>query len=217
MKFASKMFTLTALALACSAASAQQSAPLTVTGNITPPGCTASMSNDGTFKYPDIDASTLNDTSGKQLDALPTSTFSISCLGAAQVAWSITDNRADSPYWTDDAGYMGLGKDKDGNKIGEYFLKMSQPVLDSTNAFVVYSNNGGVRWDNRERNGYMLRRNQLYTYTYNSGGGDSSILQRGKLFSATMAVYTTIAPKNTLNTTGAIDLDGSSTINLTYL
>jgi type 1 fimbria pilin len=120
MKLASKMFALTALAVACSAASAQQSAPLTVTGNITPPSCTASMSNDGAFKYADIDATTLNDGSTTVLPNSPFATFNISCLGAAQVSWAITDNRAGTSYLTSDTGYFGLGTDTDGHKIVVY-------------------------------------------------------------------------------------------------
>jgi type 1 fimbria pilin len=102
MKLVSKMFALTALAVACSAASAQQAAPLTVTGNITPPACTASMSNDGAFKYGDIDASKLHDTTTTSLPQPPIATFKISCLSAAQVAWAIVDNQPDSSYFTND-------------------------------------------------------------------------------------------------------------------
>jgi len=216
MKLASKMFTLTALAIACSAASAQQTASVAVTGNITPAACTASMSNDGAFKYADIDSTGLSNagTGTVVSPAAPPATFNITCLGASQVAWSLTDNRSDSPYFTSDAGYMGLGKDKDGNKIGAYMLRMSNPVLDGTNVYVMYSTDGGTTWTYRERGGYVLRKSQLYSY---SKTGSFNTLDKGSIFNGTMAITTTIAPKSTLNTTDVIDLDGSSTLNLSYL
>jgi len=216
MKLASKMFALTALAVACSAASAQQTAPLTVTGNITPPGCTASMSNGGAFDYADIDATGLSDAStGTTLPAAPTATFNITCLGKAQVGWSIVDSQSDSPYFTNDTGKFGLGKDKDGNKIGSYMVIMSSPVLDGAAAFAMRSSNAGGTWASLERSGYVLRPgNNLYTY---SKTGASNSVDKASSFTATMSLSTVIAPKSTLNTTDAIDLQGSSTINLTYL
>jgi len=216
MKLASKMFALTALSVACSAASAQQTAPLTVTGNITPPACTASMSNDGAFKYSDIDAVSLSDANtGTVLPASPAATFNISCLGASQVAWAIVDNRSDSPYFTSDTGMFGLGKDKDGNKIGSYLVRMNQPTLDGANAYAMRSSDGGKTWAYLERNGYVMRPGtNLYTY---SKTGNWNSLDKGSVFSASMLVYPTIAPKGTLNTSDEIDLDGSTTINLSYL
>jgi hypothetical protein len=215
MKLASKMFALTALAVACSAASAQQSAPLTVTGNITPPGCTASIGNGGTFDYSAIVASTLsNNADGTRLPDAPLTTFNISCLGAAQVAWTIKDNQPGTTYWTADAQNMGLGKDTAGNKIGTYTVRLSSPVLDGANAWVMYTTNSGVNWTSQNRSGYMMRPDQQYSY---SKTGNANTVDKGSVFSGDMQVYTYIAPKNKLDTTGAIDLQGSSTINLTYL
>jgi len=214
MKLASKMFALTALAVACSAASAQQTAPLTVTGNITPPACTASMSNDGAFKYADTDASSLNDTTTTSLPNSRTATFNISCLSAAQVAWTIVDNRQDSSYLTSDTGYLGLGKDSDGNKIGSYLVRMSQPFLDGAAAYAMRSTNNGATWAYLERANYIMRPTNLYSY---SKTGNANTLDKGSVFSANIVVYPTIAPKSTLNTSNAIDMDGSATINLSYL
>jgi len=214
MKLVSKMFALTALAVACSAASAQQSAPVTVTGNIAPPGCTASMSNGGAFNYADIDATGLNDASTTNLPTSPTATFSISCLNAAQVSWAIVDNKKDSSYLTSDTGYMGLGTDGDGNKIGSYLVRMNNPFLDGAAAYAMKSTDGGVTWAYLERNGYIIRPAQVYTY---SKTGNWNALDKGKEFAASVIVYPTIAPKSTLNTTTAIDLQGSATLNLSYL
>ncbi len=184
MKLASKMFTLTALAIACSAASAQQTAPLTVTGNITPAACTASMSNDGAFKYSDIDVSSLNkdDTQPTALPASATATFNISCMGDAQVTWAIVDNAPGTSYNTSDTGYLGLGTDRDGNKIGQYYLMMSTPAVNgvTSQVYAMKSTNGGASWSWLAQSGYMMRPAQLYTYSTDNGYNPG----KGKTFSA---------------------------------
>jgi hypothetical protein len=215
MKLASKMFALTALAVACSAASAQQTAPLTVTGNITPAACTASLSNDGAFKYADIDSSTLNDTSTTTLPTSPAASFNISCMGEAQVTWAIVDNQPGTSSDTSDVANLGLGTDRDGNKIGSYKVAMSSPVVDgvSNQVYVMKSTNGGVSWSYLERGGYLMRPAQLYTYSTDNGYNPG----KGKTFSANVVITPKIAPKSTLNTTGDIELQGNATINLGYL
>jgi hypothetical protein len=149
------------------------------------------------------------------LPALPALTFSISCMGPTQVAWRIVDNRSDSSYFQASTINMGLGRDKDGNKIGSYQLMMSSPILDGNAAYVMYSSGDWSYWDSTSGTG-RAGLNPALMYSY-SKSGIPNTLDKGSVFSAAVNITTTIAPKSTLNTSDEIDLDGSSTINLSYL
>jgi len=216
VKFASKMFTLTALALACSAASAQQTASMAVTGNITPSGCTASFSNKGKFDLRVYFKDWLSSSGNTYLHPANNNdrvSFNISCPAAAQVAWRITDNRPGSEYGPSRDDQFGLSKDKDGNPIGAYSLLMTAPILDGVAAYVMESRDNGSSWSRVPVAQGMGKMKDSRLYTYSKTGNTE---QKGSSFSSTISFSVWVAPTSTLNTSDVIDIDGSATIDLMY-
>jgi len=205
------MFTLTALALACSAASAQQTASVAVTGNITPSGCTASLSNKGKFDLGVFYENSLSSSDSTNVVTDGTkATFNILCPAAAQVAWRIKDNRPASQYGPSSDAWFGLGTDDDGHQIGAYALWMSRPTLDGGAAYVLESTDNGSNWSPiRIAN---IKDSRLYTYSKTGKGPD-----KGSSFNVDINLLARIAPTSQLNTSSVTDMDGSATISFVYL
>jgi hypothetical protein len=213
MNLMPKVCALAAFAVVCSTASAQ-SAPLAVTGNITPAGCVPTLST-SVFDYKVISGDQLQTINYTPLEE-KTAVMSIECGGPRQVAFQAIDNR----YYTVPPDLLGvsyvygLGASR-GKDVGYYQITMSDFQIDGKSAKAIYSNNSGVDWRPSGHTQALIPTSaKWFSMADPAGMGAPS---PGNVFSTTLTLQTFIAPKNALDMTGNSDLDGSATIVLHYL
>jgi type 1 fimbria pilin len=226
MKLIHKMFALTALTVACSAAFAQTvPAPinLTVTGKIVPVACNVAIDANGVFNYPDISAGSLNQSTPYPLGPLDKN-FTINCpSAAAKVGFNVVDNQNASVAWTTldvpgvaGAKAFGLGV-AGGKNIGAYALTMDTFAVDAATGALLSTTDpvAGVWTANTGVTGL----DNTVATTYNLAKAADKTPQPYQNYTGVLHVQAAINSKDQL--AGALDdnvsLNGSATINLIYL
>jgi len=213
MNLTSKVCAVAALALACSAASAQ-SAPLAVTGNIVPAGCLPTLST-SVFDYKDISGDKLQASFYTPLEE-KTAELTIECGGPRQVAFQALDERyATIPQDMLGVTYVyGLGA-SGGKDLGYYEITMSDFQIDGDSAKGTYSNDSGVTWKpSSAAQALIPTSSKWFSMATEAEPGKPA---PGKVFSTTLTLQAFIAPISALDMTHTSELDGSATIVLHYL
>lgn len=195
---------------------AATSADLDVTGFVLPPSCDIAMA------IPTIDftAITLNNTGRTTLAESAGHALTIACAGSTMVGFRGQDNMAATALDTSFSKY-GLGTDALGNKIGYYVINLTAGIADGAPGRLKYSLNDGATWTLITTYPYMGNLNQyaLQNSTYSLSSSQTAGQPPAPIMNASMdvSVIPTIAPRNALDTTGDIQLNGSATIELIYL
>jgi hypothetical protein len=178
---------------------------LTVKGIITPNACTPSLSSGGVIDHGKMSAKDLNAT---QITPLPKVNLqmTVTCDAPVVFALKATDNRAGSG----NASGFGLGRINGTQKLGSYSLTMSAPLADGEVVQSIASFDNGTTWEKYSffENGLMLSVATL---------ADVSTPR------PTQELVTDISYSGYINRTDGLDLsnevnlDGSATIEVTYL
>lgn len=192
---------------------AAQSVGLIVSGTIRPPACNISIpTNGGVVDLGDINPATDLAATGETLLPVQELYPEINCSSVIKVAVEFLDNRADSVSPDISAPYAyGLGFDQSGTPIGGYRLRMPPSTFITNTGGLTHqkSTDGGQTWAYNE----WSQAGWLYTSNGNQGSGPVAFQ------SATfkVEVYPYIAPKQFLDLSQEIVLDGSVTLSLYYL
>jgi hypothetical protein len=188
--------------------------------------CLPTLGNGGVIDYGDIRVSDLSSTQVNQLGQKSTS-LTITCTSPTKVAYTFTDNKADSAISdltigseSDQALRFGLGKTSAGVNLGAMDIYLTTSSDTETNTTI----------DGEK--GYTIHgpasQNEWYTYandiTQNGevvsfSTTDTSDAVPASITNATeqLIVDAAIQDSSTLNITDTTPLDGSVTISLLYL
>ncbi|WP_177207588.1 DUF1120 domain-containing protein [Burkholderia contaminans] len=187
-----------------------QTAEIKVIGKIVPDACQFTIGNGGLYDFGTIGADKLSQDAVTALDA-KTQTIAISCNAAAKVALNVRDNRAGTAAGGkggDDE--FGLSKEA---KVGFYTLTLSKALGDSNSLDVLAAPAGSSAWA-LDSTGLMANGSARKSFS------DSGSTAPGayKSISANLTVSPTINKLSELDLSkGGVDLDGSATVELTYL
>lgn len=198
---------LTALLASSGHTVAASSIDLSVKGTITPSACVPALSNGGTYDLGKISARDLNADKPTQLRGQYPQ-LTVTCEGATLMAVQARDNREGSDF-IGSVDYFGLGLINGSEKLGAMTLRLSNPVADGAASRIIDSEDGGKTWNNGR---YFWRTNLLSV----SEAGVTAPLPVQQ-FSATLAIWPTIAPANSLTLTDEVLIDGSVTLTVKYL
>lgn len=211
MKKLTSLSLLALCAFATNAAIAATSASLTVTGTITPPSCDVTLSGNGEFALGAISLASAGQTHPSPVSQ----TMSISCTGPSVVGFRLTDNRASTRTLLNVYG-LGIGLDSASNPIGYYLLTFGSLQVNGSAGFVKMSEDNGATWGAWAGDA-MTPYAQLprsYAFGTTSGATPPSPMTTA---SAVLSANVYIEPRNTLDLSNVINLDGSATIDLVYL
>lgn len=208
-------------AIAGHAVFAAESTDLSVKGTITVGGCTPQFSSStGDTVY-------LGNWNGKELPTTPdndviikTADLTIHCDSPTKVAFSTVDNRADSLmdvsnfHTGHNNAFYGLGKTADGVNIGAFSLRQSsKPVADGDYAKMVHTRTGNA-WTDSE----TIEPNRIGNVRYSLAKDFESLspaaITDGHLYLVMDFVFQS---PDILNITDETPIDGSITVNLSYL
>lgn len=195
---------------------AGSSVELSVDGLITPMACTPTLSAAGLVDFGKISQQDLNLTTGTRLP-LKSLNLTITCNGAARYALRMRDNRDGTAHVNSEI-YYGLGLDGSGNKVGVYSVKFDpkQTVADAVPyIYGTESTTGGVAWRTSNRNPIDIGANSLLGFTDLEGStaGPSGI----QTLNSTLTLEAVINAKQNLDLSSDIRMDGSATLEVTYL
>jgi len=195
---------------------AASSVELSVDGLITPMACTPTLSAAGLADFGKISQQDLNLTTGTRLP-LKSLNLTVTCNGAARYALRMRDNRDGTAHVNSEI-YYGLGLDGSGNKVGVYSVKFDpkQTVADAVPyLYGTESTTGGVAWRTSNRNPIDIGANSLLGFTDLEGStaGPSGI----QTLNSTLTLEAVINAKQNLDLSSDIRMDGSATLEVTYL
>ncbi|QJI15646.1 DUF1120 domain-containing protein [Pseudomonas sp. ADAK22] len=195
---------------------AGSSVELSVDGLITPMACTPTLSAAGLVDFGKISQQDLNLTTGTRLP-LKSLNLTVTCNGAARYALRMRDNRDGTAHVNSEI-YYGLGLDGSGNKVGVYSVKFDpkQTVADAVPyLYGTESTTGGVAWRTSNRNPIDIGANSLLGFTDLEGStaGPSGI----QTLNSTLTLEAVINAKQNLDLNSDIRMDGSATLEVTYL
>ncbi|EPJ82140.1 MULTISPECIES: DUF1120 domain-containing protein [Pseudomonas] len=214
-----KILGLTAVSVLALACANVQAADLQVTGSIVPGSCSLNIPTLAV----DYGRLTVTDLSPVDYTALQklTTTFSIACDGPTLVGLTAADNRAASrkheamvaidPGLADPRNSFGLGTNTEGGKIGAYSLHVRNYSVDGSTDFRTILNGGG-NWSGASD---LFRSTPNYVLSWSPNGANSPHL----LTTVTGELEVQAAINNTteLALLEQVDIDGSATMELTYI
>lgn len=194
---------------------------LKVTGTLINAACTPSLTNNG-VDFGKTALSALSATDVNQLGFRDT-TLTISCDSATAVAFTSTDNRADSlqlqKVGSVDGNSIygfGLGKTADGVKLGAYTVTVNSAdiVADgSTDKLLLNVTPGSPAWQLASQ-GASLRPDAGAQFTV---GGSDKVPVAFKSAAFPLRVTASVQDTGTLAIKDDTNLDGLTTISLVYL
>ncbi len=215
------------------AAQAQTTAELKITGTITPPACTITLGKGGTADFGSFSYSTLKPNGTKLAEQLVDLT--VACEGPARVGLNIVDNRAsskiakadvDAGEWSSsaqaigDTHIFGLGSvtttDNRQVKVGGAMVGFKGGVVNvdgTANSGVIYSADK-TTWANDATLRQFMSPTQTYSFLKGATGNTPVAIQNVQ---GTLSVVSTINKNSLLPSGQSIKLDGSATISLVYL
>jgi type 1 fimbria pilin len=213
MKFST---TLLALAIATSAAFAPsafaQSADLSITGNIFPGACTVNVGNSGVADLGDINSVSLDPTYPTLLRPVALSLI-VDCESEVRFALQGVDNVAESSTRVD---RYGLGMTANDEKIGNANLVIADVTADGVPAHGTFSYDEGLTWNESHHGGHFtLPMPDLLGFTAEPSvdTGPAAI----KNLQGTLKVIAQIQPTSAVTIDEDVLINGSATINVTYL
>ncbi|NHB06227.1 DUF1120 domain-containing protein [Burkholderia cepacia] len=188
---------------------AETSAEIKITGKIMPDACNLTIGNGGVYDFGTIASENLHQDRTTQLPG-KLQTVSISCNAAAKVALNVRDNRSGTVAGgTGDDAEFGLGN----GKAGYYTLSLGGATGDSNGVDIVAAPAGSNAWASDEA-GLMTKGSARKSFA-NSGDVTPGAY---KTVTANLTVTPTINKLSELDLSGgSVDLDGSATVELTYL
>lgn len=198
---------------AASSAMAAETANLALKGEIRPAACGVTLDNGGVIDFGTIRAASLN---AKEMTRLPVQNtiLHVQCDAPTHVSVDFMDNRAASslPYVSTYAqNYYGIGMNGDA-KIGSYAIAIAGSITDGQAAAPIASKDSGTSWL-RMTGVYYTQSNALYSWAKDSANTPSLV----QSVEQPIALYVSIAPRNSLGVIDEVVLDGSATISITYL
>ncbi|WP_372437183.1 DUF1120 domain-containing protein [Pseudomonas chlororaphis subsp. aureofaciens] len=189
-----------------------QSAEIKVIGKILPDACQLVIGGGGVYDFGNIGADKLSKDSTTTLEA-KTQTLTVTCNAAAKVAVKATDNRMGSAAGgKGDAYEFGLGKHPGGDP-GYYKLALTRAISEGNTLDVLADSNNSNSWS-IDSAGFTA--NGTSRVAFASSG--SLAPEAYKNLTADLTVTPTINKLSALDlANGGVDLDGSATIELSYL
>jgi hypothetical protein len=184
------------------------STDLTVTGLITPGACTPSLSNNGGVDLGKIPAHTLNQTGNTYLGSYPLQ-LTVACENPRFIAFESVDNRAGTA--TEDENFVyGLGLTDEGEKLGYFVTSINEVVVDGRYSDSIESVDGGNSWNYSPsiRPGALLSVSSQSDYT-------TPIAVKDLIMD--LQIRPAITRADSLTLTNEVKIDGSGTLQLTYL
>ena len=185
---------------------AASSVDLTVKGLIVPSACTPSLSGGGVVDHGKISAKDLNLDDATYLDKR-TLTMTVNCDAPIQFALHPIDNRASSSM---SSSYFGLGFINDTQKLGYYFLTLSNPVADEGVVVQTISSTdlqNWMRWPEWDAGLYMSVASM----------DDHTQPLAVKDLTVDLNVYTAINRADGMDLSNEVTIDGSATLEVKYL
>ena len=207
--------TLIALAIASSAAIAPtafaQSADLSITGRIFPGACVVELGNGGVADLGDIRLDALQTDITTVLDDVDIN-MTVACESAVRFALEGVDNSHDSSIAP---SHFGLGFTPAEEKIGSARLGFVDVTADGEAPHALKSGDGGESWTiELFPQAASIGKGNLLGFAV---GDDKRQPTAIKNLQGTVKVRATIAPTSELTVTDDVPVQGSATINLTYL
>ncbi|KNC12614.1 DUF1120 domain-containing protein [Pseudomonas sp. RIT-PI-a] len=218
MHFVYPMAVGVALITALTSALAAPSVEVMVSGSIIPGGCTPSLNNPG-IDHGKIAANELSADQPTSLAARPReATLLIACEAPTLYGIRAIDNRGDSVFQSSSGTYYGLGYTPAGEKIGAHVLRIvpARSSIDGKPAFVPLGSADASRWLPAEGNPRSLRANgQLAGFAAESGVSTGPVPIKSAVVGLSSSLV--IAPTSGLTLTSEVPMEGSATLELTYL
>jgi type 1 fimbria pilin len=185
---------------------AASSTDLTVTGLITPAACTPSLSNNGEIDLGKIPAKDLKPDLPTSLTPQPLQLI-VTCDASTALALEASDTGGDTAILP---GYFGLGMTPANERIGMFDIEIKTTLADAVVAQAIGSEDGGTTWK---------KQNFISYHTLSSVAATSDHSTRIDVKDLTMElqIKPMIAPANSLTLTEEIAINGSASIEVTYL
>ncbi|WP_130905498.1 MULTISPECIES: DUF1120 domain-containing protein [unclassified Pseudomonas] len=203
------------LCLLTHAAVAATSVDITVTGIISPPACDIAMTGNGQIDFGEI---VLAPTGVSDAPQRVSQTLSITCAAPSYAGFRLVDNRAATvPSSVIAPDHFGLGLDGASHPIGYYDMALQTILADSATGLVKVSTDNGSTWANASAALLKSYASGSNTYAFDSATTPTTAPKAVTNASSLIAVAYHIQPRNTLDTSSTIDLDGSATFELIYL
>ena len=184
------------------------STDLTVTGLITPGACTPTISNNGVVDVGKIPAHTLNQTGNTYLGSYPLQ-LTVACEMPRLIAFESVDNRAGTAT-EDEAFVFGLGLTDEGEKLGSFYTNIREVVVNGIYSDSIESVDGGNSWKfaGGIHPGRLLSVSSQSDYT-------TPIAVKDLIMD--LQIRPAITRADSLTLTNEVKIDGSGTLQLTYL
>jgi len=209
----SKTLIAVALLAASASAMAANTAELTVTGKVLPTACTPEFANKGVVDYGDMFHGDLNaDPTQSTTIASKNLAFTINCTSATPIATTWVDNK---PEHNDNAAhnnYFGFGKDASDQPIGRLWVQIpgSKAQGDGEEVDVIHSLDK-TTWD---KNAY----GQVSKVHFTSFAAVGETTPKAfKTYSGNLQLKPTVRPTETMDMSGALEIDSSLTMEVIYL
>lgn len=202
--------------LGSSAVLAASSTDVSVTGMITPAACTPSLSGAGSFNFGKISAQDLNQDRNTKFES-GVQRLTVACSAPTRFAIDAIDNRAGTAIEATPSQF-GLGLNGT-EKIGGYWMGLDGEGINadgSTSVDRVSSTNGGAWGSENSALSYLTNRNAgttLLGFALQGASEPSAI----STLSANVQVFMDITKASDLTLTDDIPIDGSASIEVTYL
>ncbi|MGY2374230.1 DUF1120 domain-containing protein [Pseudomonas sp. SDO524_S393] len=193
---------------------AASSVDLSVKGAITPSACTPSINQGGLVDFGKIPAKHL---SADTTTPLPSTVLKlgVNCDGATFFALRGIDNRLGTAYLDDGYNYgLGVANGDPTQKLGMYFLTLSNAVSDIGPLDTLMSQDGGKFWWNFQSYYWLV--SHLWVAFGSSIDGIAAPIAVRQV-TADLQVYAWLAPSRGLDLNEQISLDGFATVELIYL
>lgn len=199
------------------AAGSGRSRALRLQAHFAPAACTPGLSNGGTVSFGKLSINDLSRDQDTRLPARPL-TLTVACDGPTPFALVMKDNRDGSATGGLDETAYGLGVDARGQKIGRYYLTVDPAQVSADNFSRVYrtdSTTGGSAWSIANSSPIDVGARSLLGFTPAAGSTQGpEALQN---LSALLSLKAFIAPLDSLDLSTEVRLDGSATLEITYL
>ncbi|VVE75729.1 DUF1120 domain-containing protein [Pandoraea sputorum] len=225
-KFALHFVAAAALATACSAAFAADTAEIRVIGRVSPGTCSIVLGNNGDFDYGTKLSNTVSNQTGSASLGVLTTNFNITCDAETKMALELIDSQAASKLsgtpallgetTASDDNRFGLGTADNGNEIGAYAIGLKTAdlkVFDGQGGAVTASAIGsidvGATWA-VEAGAHALFGTKKYL-----SWGETTGAANAQTVSGTLDVEAAVAQASSLP--ADYDLNGVATLEVKYL
>ncbi|MCC8362793.1 DUF1120 domain-containing protein [Lysobacter sp. A6] len=215
MKLQHSLLAAALLAAVSTSAHAQSTGVVTLGGTIVPSTCTVTLSNGGVYNIGDIDASTLNQATVKDL-AFFDQAAEIRCSGPTQFALTAADNK-DGTEANPQNFTFGLGQTTTGAKIGHFKLHVvpASVIVDGSAGTMIQSTNLST-WATLNPP-WWVQASSAGAARYRAFGSAASGPVAATTVDFTLQVTPSINSRNALQLTGQETMDGSATITIEYI